>query len=295
MTKRRSSTRDQRGHGRRTAVAPRRLGRWLPRLLLPCIVVLCLPAIARADDAQPTADADTTSTPETVPADAPDAGVLLREMDELYRSDGTTARVEITIVSPRQTRTMRMRFWGQGEDHALMVIESPPRDAGTATLRVEDNLWNYLPKISRTIRVPPSMMMGSWMGSDLTNDDIVRDTSFEEDYDSRLVGRSEDPAGWLVRLDAKPDLVGLWSRIDIVFDEETRLPLLTRSYDRRGRLSRMMHFEEPRVMDDRLIPTVMRVVPAREEGHSTEFRYLDVEFDVDLPADTFSLSRLERG
>jgi len=268
---------------------------WLPRILLPCLTVLCIVAVARADEAcaEP-AQAEPATATTSPTASAPDASALLRGMDELFESTGTTARAEIIIVTPKKTRTMQMKFWSKGEEHALMVVESPPRDAGTATLRVEQNLWNYLPKISRTIRVPPSMMMGAWMGSDLTNDDIVKDSSLEDDYDSELVGRSEEPAGWLVRLTAKPDLVGLWSRIEIVFDDDTNLPLMSRSYDRKERLSRTMYFEDARTMGGRLVPTVMRIVPEREEGRSTTFRYLDVEFDVDLPDDTFSLARLER-
>ncbi len=256
--------------------------RWL---LLPCLLILGLAAVVSADE--------TDGCAEPV-AGAPDALTLLRGMDELFESTGTTARVEITIVTPKKTRTMKMRFWSKGDDHALMIVDSPPRDAGTATLRVEQNLWNYLPKISRTIRVPPSMMMGSWMGSDLTNDDIVQDSSLEEDYDSRVVGRCEDPPGWLVRLDARPGVVGLWSRIDVVFDDGTGLPVMTQSYDRKDRLSRTMLFEDVQVMGGRRVPTVMRIIPEREEGHSTEFRYLSVEFDVDLSDDTFSLARLER-
>jgi len=279
---------------------------WLPRILLPCITVLCIAAVARADDdnAEPApagstavstaVENDAPVAAEAPAANAPEASELLRTMDGLFESTGTTARAEIVIVTPKKTRTMQMKFWSKGEEHALMVIEAPPRDAGTATLRVEQNLWNYLPKISRTIRVPPSMMMGAWMGSDLTNDDIVKDSSLEDDYDSELVGRSEDPSGWLVRLTAKPDLVGLWSRIEVVFNDETGLPLLSRSYDRKERLSRTMYFEDVRTMGGRLVPSVMRIVPEREEGRSTTFRYLDVEFNVDLPDDTFSLARLER-
>ncbi len=267
--------------------------------LLPLLLLLCLAGTALADAERPideSAVAEAAPVMEETPATqgAPDASQLLRGMDELFESTGTTARVEITIITPKKTRTMRMRFWSKGDDHALMVVDAPPRDAGTATLRVDLNLWNYLPKISRTIRVPPSMMMGSWMGSDLTNDDIVQDSSLEDDYNSTVVGRSEDPPGWLVRLDAKPDMVGLWNRVDIVFDYETGLPLMSQSYDRKDRLSRTMVFEDVQVMGGRSVPTVMRITPEREEGRSTEFRYLGVEFDVDLSDDTFSLARLER-
>jgi outer membrane lipoprotein-sorting protein len=270
----------------------------ITRIVRPVVLVLlgglCLPVPVVAETEVPPPDSTASSVAAPGLEGAPSASYLLKRMDELYESSGTTGRVEVVVVTPKKTRTMRMRYWGKGDDRALMVIEAPPRDAGTATLRVGDNLWNYLPKISRTIRVPPSMMMGSWMGSDLTNDDIVRESSLEDDYDSTLVGRCEDPPGWRVRLDAKPDVVGLWSRIDVVFDFETGLPVMSQSFDRKGRLSRSMFFTEVREMGGRTVPTVMTIVPEREEGRRTEFRYLDVEFDVTLSDDMFSLARLER-
>ena len=143
---------------------------------------------------------------DTVPA----AQALLEQFDEMYRSTGTAARIEIKIERPKKVRTMRMRSWSQGEDKALVVIDAPARDAGTATLRVGSNLWNYLPKISRTIRVPPALMMGAWMGSDLTNDDLVRESSYAHDYEITGVGPSEEPPGWQVDLEAKPGVPGLW-------------------------------------------------------------------------------------
>jgi outer membrane lipoprotein-sorting protein len=227
-------------------------------------------------------------------ADAPDVDRLLRSYDDLYDSTGTIARVEISIITPKKTRVLRLRLWGKGEDKALIVIDAPPRDAGTATLKVDKNLWNYLPKISRTIRVPPSMMMGSWMGSDLTNDDLVRDSSYEDDYESEVVGRSEDPPGWRVRMNARPDAVGLWNSVEMVFAYDSWLPVMAQFFDRKDRLSRTMRFEDVKVLGGRRIPTLISIVPEREEGRRTEFRYLDVEFDVELSDDMFSLSRLER-
>ncbi len=236
----------------------------------------------------PTADTD------VLDAEAPDVDRLLRSYDDLYDSSGTIARVEISIVTPKKTRTLGLRLWGKGEDKALIVIDAPPRDAGTATLKVGKNLWNYLPKISRTIRVPPSMMMGSWMGSDLTNDDLVRDSSYEDDYESEVVGRSEDPPGWKVRMNARPDAVGLWNTVEMVFAYDDWLPVMAQFFDRKDRLSRTMRFGDVKVLGGRRIPTLISIVPEREEGRRTEFRYLDVEFDVELSDDMFSLSHLER-
>ena len=277
----------------------------MPHVTLGVAVVLALAlcvvgAAAREDvDKQidtvvyPDTDAEAPHA-EASDIDAPDVDRLLRHYDDLYDSSGTIARVEISIVTPKKTRTLGLRLWGKGDDKALIVIDAPPRDAGTATLKVGKNLWNYLPKIARTIRVPPSMMMGSWMGSDLTNDDIVRDSSYEDDYESEVVGRSEDPPGWKVRMSARPDAVGLWNTVEMVFSYDDWLPVMARFFDRKDRLSRTMRFEDVKVLGGRRIPTLISIVPEREEGRRTEFRYLDAEFDVELSDDMFSLSHLER-
>jgi hypothetical protein len=191
---------------------------------------------------------------------------------------------------------MTMKIWTKGKDKALIVIQEPVRDKGTASLKVDKNLWNYLPKIRRTIRIPPSMMLASWMGSDFTNDDLVRESSYTEDYDYELAGRSEDPEGWLVRFVAKPDVVGLWNSFDVVLSNDGTIPLLSRYYDRKDRLARTMHFTDVKEFDGRRIPAHMTLLPEDEdkEGHKTELIYLDIRFDVDVPESTFSLSRLER-
>ena len=164
----------------------------------------------------------------------PDVNAVLAKLDDLYKSSGSIGKVEMTVVRPGSTRTLVMRVWTRGEDRALIIIDSPAREAGTATLRVGQNLWNYLPRIARTIRIPPSAMLSPWMGSDFTNDDLVQESSYREDYNARITGRSTDPPGWQLRLDAKPDTVGLWRRIDLVVSDDGWLPVVERHYDRRA-------------------------------------------------------------
>jgi outer membrane lipoprotein-sorting protein len=224
----------------------------------------------------------------------PDVDALLRRLDDLYRSTSSIARMEILVVTPRTTRTLRMKAWSRGEDEALVIIESPPREEGIATLRVGQNLWNYLPRISRTIRVPPSMMLGSWMGTDFTNDDLVKESSLHKDFTATLGDRSTAPPGWWIRLEVKPDIVGRWSRIEILISDD-ELPIEERHYDRRGRLARTMTFDDIKVLGGRRLPTHLTLVPTDTEGQRTELRYLDLQFNVTLPEDTFSLARLERG
>jgi hypothetical protein len=154
-------------------------------------------------------------------------------------------------------------------------------------------LWNFLPRIARTIRVPPSAMLGSWMGTDFSNDDLVKESSLRKDFAARIDRRSEVPKGWWLSLDVRPGVVGRWSKIEVLVSDE-RLPVEERHFDRRGRLARTMTFDEVRVLGGRRIPAHIVLVPADTEGQKTEMRYLEVQFDVPVSDDTFSLSRLEQ-
>lgn len=227
-------------------------------------------------------------------ASPPDLGDMLKRLDALYTSTGSTARAELTVETPRQTRTLQMRLWSRGEDHALVVIEAPARERGTATLRVEDNLWNYLPRISRTIRVPPSMMLSSWMGSDFTNDDLVHESSYRHDFDASWKGRSENPAGFVLELVARPGVVGRWARIEMVIRDDGKVPLAARYYDRHGRLARTMRFDDVRDVGGTPVPMRLTLTPEDDSGHRTVLHYLELNLHADVPESTFSLSNLER-
>ncbi len=233
------------------------------------------------------------ASPAAQPAGPPDVDALLARLDDLYRSKSSIGRLEITAVSSRSTRSMRVKAWTRGEQEALIVIEAPPRDAGTATLRVGENLWNYLPRISRTIRVPPSMMLGSWMGTDFTNDDLVKESSLRKDFEARVERRSEVPPGWWLTLEVKPGIVGRWARIEVLVSDAL-LPVEERHFDRKGRLARVLRFDEVRLLGGRTLPTHMVLTPSDQEGQRTELRYLELQLDVPVSNDTFSLSRLEQ-
>ena len=242
-----------------------------------------------------------TADPNVLPADHPfvkdgqvDVDAVVKYFEDLYRSDSSISVAKLTVTKPRRKRTLEMKIWTRGEEKALIVIRNPARERGTATLKVDKNLWNYLPRIKRTIRIPPSMMLASWMGSDFTNDDLVKESSYSKDYVYELVGPSEEPKGWLVRFTAKPDIVGLWNRFELILSEDARVPIEAKYYDRKDRLARVMHWSDVKVFDGRRIPARMTLTPADKEGHITEMVYLDIDFDVRVPEATFSLSNLEQ-
>ena len=142
------------------------------------------------------------------------------------------------------------------------------------------------------------MMLGSWMGSDFTNDDIVRESSYVDDYDTELVGPSKkpDPDGWLIDMKAKKGVVGLWERMEFVVSKDGATPLISRYYDRKGRLSRIMEFSDVRDFGGRSVPARMTLKPVdrKKKGYSTIFMYDSIKFDVKLKPGTFEQSALRR-
>jgi outer membrane lipoprotein-sorting protein len=136
---------------------------------------------------------------------------IVDRMDRLYRSDTSSAVVEMEIVSEHWRRTLNIDIWSEGLDKTFMHINSPKKDAGIATLRINNEMWNYLPKINKVMKVPPSMMMSSWMGSDFTNDDLVKESSLREDYDAKIIEpEGSDPDNFYVELIPKEDIPIVW-------------------------------------------------------------------------------------
>ncbi len=154
-------------------------------------------------------------------------------------------------------------------------------------------MWNYLPRVDRTIKVPPSMMMGSWMGSHFTNDDLVKESRLIEDYDI-TIGFEGDRDGvdvWEFIMIPKPEAPVIWGRIEQQIRQADRLPVWARYYDEDGELVRTMTFSEYRMMGGRMVPSLMMVLP-EDDAERTVVRYHELEFDVGLAEDFFSIRNL---
>ena len=247
-------------------------------LLLSVSIALAV-SIAVAADNQTVTDAEVKT--------------IIEEIDQLYRSESSRAVFEMEIVTPHWQRIMKMEAWSLGTDKTMIRIESPKREKGMGTLRVDNEMWNYLPKTNKVIKVPPSMMMSSWMGSDFTNDDLVQEFSLFEDYSYELI-TPDSAREELIYVNCVPreDLPIVWGNIVIAATRADHLPVWQRYYDESGRLMRIENFSEIRTFSGRRIPSVMEMVPQSKEGHSTVIRYLELELDIELSEEQFSLRNL---
>jgi outer membrane lipoprotein-sorting protein len=222
-----------------------------------------------------------------------DVDTIMKRIDELYRSESSYSVVEMEIVTPNYERTLRMRVWTEGMDRTFVRIDAPKKEQGMGTLRIDNEMWNYLPKTNKVMKVPPSMMMGSWMGSDFTNDDLVNEFTYREDYTCEWATvESPQPEVLYIKCIPREGVPVVWGHLVMALRESDYIPLWERYYDEKGRPMRRIEFSDIRHYNDRLLPGTMSVIPENKEGHKTVMRYETAEFDVGIDGDVFSLRNL---
>ncbi|MFO7798376.1 outer membrane lipoprotein-sorting protein [Rhodohalobacter sp.] len=224
------------------------------------------------------------------------ADEIINRMEDVMRGESSYAEMTMTIERPRYEREMSMKAWALGEDFSLILITDPARDRGTAFLKRENEIWNYVPNIDRTVKMPPSMMSQSWMGSDFTNDDLVRESSTLEDYDHSILREEtlDDRETWVLELIPKPDAAIVWGKVLIWVDKEHYILLKEENYNQRDELANTLNFKEIEEMDGRVFPTRMIMAPADKPDQRTILKYNHLEFDIDIDRSFFTQQNMRR-
>ena len=233
--------------------------------------------------------------PQALAKDGIEPAELSKRMDLLYRAETSKAKMMMKVVTPNYSRTLKMTVVSRGLDDTLIRIRSPRKERGISTLKKGNEMWNYLPKIRKTIRIPPSMMMGSWMGSDFTNDDLVKQSSWEKDYDVTWAKDIKRQGELCVRSVPKAGAVVNWSQVIRCFDAALTLPTEMIFYDEKKRKVRTITYSDTKELGGRKVPTKMTLRPLLKDGHETVIVYDDLAFDVELPDNTFTVTNLRRG
>ncbi len=217
---------------------------------------------------------------------------IIKKVEDTLRGKSSTGEMEMTVIKKEWTRTLRFRFWEKGKDKTLIVILSPAKERGMATLKLGKNVWNYLPSIERTIKLPPSMMGQSWMGSHFTNDDLVKEYSLERDYNAKLV--REDAEKYYLILYPKETAAVVWGKIEVEVKKRIYVPLRAVYYDERGEKIRELVYSDIRKVGRRYFPFHWVLHPLKKPGEKTELKIIKIKFDVPIPDKIFTLRYLKR-
>ena len=224
-----------------------------------------------------------------------DAREVVRKADEKYRgSKSSYAEITITIERPGWSRQMSIKTWTMGEKYAMVLATAPPKEKGTAFLKRDQEIWNWVPRVERTIKLPPSMMSQSWMGTDFTNDDLIKQSSVVNDYNHSLL--SEEVIDGLschkIQLIPKPDAAVVWGKIITWIDKKDFMQLKVDFYDEYGDLINTMKAYDIKELGGKILPTTIEMIPHEKKGYKTIMQYHVLQYEIPLNENFFSTSNM---
>ncbi|MDP1853752.1 MAG: outer membrane lipoprotein-sorting protein [Candidatus Omnitrophota bacterium] len=221
---------------------------------------------------------------------------IVRRADDLLRGDTNRGTYTMEVVTPNWRRTLELYVYSLGRDKIFIRILSPAKEAGIGTLRVKNEMWNYLPNVEKTIKIPPSMMAQSWMGSDFANDDLVKESSIVNDYTHTIAAEEDtgDFSAYKIELIPKPDAAVVWGKILFWVRKGDYVPLKEEYYDEKGRLIKVLEYSDIGAVSDHIIPRVWKMSSALKDNHYTIIKVVDVEYNKPIDGNVFTLENLKK-
>lgn len=227
---------------------------------------------------------------------AESAREIVRKANQLIRANSSYSEVNMKIEKPDWSRELEMKIWSLEPDYSLVLITKPAKDKGTVFLKRKKEVWNWVPTISKVIKIPPSMMLQSWMGSDFNNDDLVRQSSIVEDYEHELITEEEHESYdcYKIQMNPKPEAGVVWGKIIMWITKNGYLQLRADYYDEDDFLIKSMIGSNVKKMGGRTIPAHWEMIPHDKPGQKTVMDYKDIKFNIKTNASFYSQKNMKR-
>lgn len=226
---------------------------------------------------------------------AQSAKEIVQKADEKMRGNTSQGEIVIRTIRPSWSREMTVKTWMKGNDLAMILVESPVKDKGIVFLKRKKEVWNWMPALEKTIKLPPSMMSQSWMGTDFTNDDLVKESSVVNDYEHSIIGDTiiNNRNCYVIQMIPKPEAAVVWGKLIVCIDKKDLLELHTRFYDEDGTLINTMNAYDEKVMDGRFIPTRFEMIPENKKNQKTEMIYNKIQYNKPIEDGFFTSERMK--
>jgi outer membrane lipoprotein-sorting protein len=227
---------------------------------------------------------------------AQDAKQIVTKAEDNIRGLSSITEMTIQVKRPTWSRSMSIKAWSKGEQYSLMVVTAPAKDAGTVFLKRVKEIWNWLPNIERVVKLPPSMMSQSWMGTDLTNDDLVKASSRIDDYSHKIVGDSiiEGRKCWKIEMIPLPSAAVVWSKVNMWIDRKDYLELRLEFFDEDNKLVNVMQGSDIRTIGGRVMPVKLEMIPVQKKGQETIITYNSAVFNQPISVDFFTTQNMKK-
>ncbi len=230
------------------------------------------------------------------PSKSKDASEWVKYADSQMRGSSSDGKLTMDIETPEWKRTMEINAKVSGKDKSIVFIEAPAKEKGMGTLRLEMKMWNYLPKLRKTVTISPSMLLSSWMGSDFSNDDLLKASSMPDDYHHKFLAdeKMNGETYKIVEHTSKDNSKVIWPKILVYYNPKDCLPRVQKYFNNGGNLVRTLTLSEIKKMDGHEIPTFMVMQYENEKNKKTTLRYNSMDYDINFSDKTFTLQNLSK-
>lgn len=237
-------------------------------------------------------------------ATAQTADEIVRTSRDRIQADtiSTRSRMVIQDVDGSTTERLVDQYTSRSKtgDKTMIVFQKPAGIAGTRFLTVEnsgkaDDRWIFLPSLGKVRRIAASEGSGSFMGTDLSYDD-VSSADRDADEDTHSLVREEELEGkacWVI--ESKPKDSGYqYSRMVSWIEKDTSIAKKVEMYDKKGGLLKVLEIGQVEDVQGRLTAkrTKISTVPAKT---ATTITVEIIKYDDKIPESVFTTRFLETG
>lgn len=228
-------------------------------------------------------------------ANTQDAAEIVRKADDKMQGVSSQSEMSMTIIRPTWERTVSFKSWTKGREYAMTLITAPPKESGQSFLKRNNEMWSWNPTINRMIKLPPSMMSQGWMGSDYTNDDILKESSLVIDYHHTIIGTGQVSGYdcYKIQLDPKEEAAVVWGKIILYISKQEFFELKAQYFDEEGILVKTHLLSDIQFMYDRKIPTRYEIIPGDKSNQKTVVIITRATFDVPVSDAFFSQQNMK--
>ena len=226
----------------------------------------------------------------------PSAKAIVEKSEKQMKGNTSIMEVDIQVVRPTWTRTMKIKAWSKGDTFSMILVTAPAKDQGTVFLKRNKEVWNWVPSIERVIKLPPSMMTQSWMGTDFTNDDLVKESSMVNDYTQKIVGDTviAQRKCWKIEMIPLPESAVVWGKIFLWIDQKDFLQLRAEFIDEDNKLVNVMQASDIKMLGGKLLPGRMEMTPVEKKGQKTVLITNSIVFNQPLSDDFFTVDNMKK-
>ena len=229
-------------------------------------------------------------------APAQDAKDIIKKMDDKMQGSSNESTMTMAIVRPKYTRTIEFKNWSLSRDYFITYVTAPAKDKGQVFMKHKNEMWTYTPSINRMIKLPPSMMSQGWMGSDYSNDDLVKQSSIVNDYTHTILGEETVEGRVCYKIKMIPNIESnvVWGKVVYWVDKSKFISYKAEYYDEEEYLVRTELGHEVKTFDGRELTSVIEIIPADEPDNKTIITIKLMDFDIDIKESFFSQQNMKR-